>query len=179
MSIVDSLKSAGYVPEKSTVGDKQILEGVYKCMFVDYKNEPEGKFGPQIMAKFQIVEKLSGKDSWSSFPQFTDYYKTDDANVNSKRNGLAKLLNGFFSMGLNIDQSSDEALMSSLESLKGTAEVYIKGYVKEPMKNVGTKESPEWVKNEEGENRQAFSFMTLKNAEKEAAKEIKKAGHPL
>lgn len=175
MSITGALKGAGYVPEKSTVGDKPILKGIYKCMFVDYKDEPQGKFGPQLMAKFQIVEKLSGMDSFSTFPQFTDYYKTDEANVNSKRSGLAKLLNGFFSTGKSVDTSTDEALTASLDSLKGSAEVFIKGYKKDPMHQV----DGAWVENPDGDAKQAFTFMTEKNAQKEAAKEIKKAGHPL
>lgn len=176
MSITGALKGAGYVPEKSTQGDKPILTGVYKCMFVDYKNEPEGKFGPQLMAKFQITERLSGSESHSTFPQFTDYYKTDETGAGSKRNGLAKLLNGFFSVGKSVDSSSDEALFDSLESLKGSAEVYIKGYVKEPQKK---NEAGEWVPNPDGDNKQAFTFMTEKNAIKESAKQIAKAGHPL
>ena len=179
MGITDVLKGAGYTPEKSTAGDRPVLKGIYKCMFVDFKNEPEGKYGPQIMAKFQITERLSGMDSRSTFPQFTAYYKTDAENANSKRGGIAKLLNGFFSVGINVDTSTDEALIESLNNLKGSAEVYISGYKKQPKKNTGTKEQPVWEENPDGEVKQDFTFMTQKNAEKEAAKEVKKAGHPL
>lgn len=176
MGISDVLKQAGYTPEKSTAGDKPVLKGIYKAMFVDFKNEPDGKFGPQIMAKFQITEKLSGMDSRSTFPQFTGYYKTDEKNASSKRGGIAKLLNGFFSVGVNVDTSSDEALIESLTSLKGSAEVYISAYKKSPRKR---NEQGEWVDNPDGDVKQDFTFMTQKNAEREAAKEIKKAGHPL
>lgn len=179
MSITGALKASGYTPQVSTAGDKPILSGVYKCQMVEWKNEPEGKFGPQVMASFKIVERLAGSDSRSSFPEFKGYYSTDDAKVNSKRNGLAKLLNGFFSVGQNVDTSSDEAFASSMNALIGTTEVYIKGYVKEPQKNIGTAEAPEWVKNEEASPKQDFTFMTKVNAEKEAKKLIKKAGHPL
>lgn len=175
MSITGALKGAGYEPEKSSVGDKQILKGIYKALFVDYKNEPEGKFGPQLMAKFQIVEKLSGMDSYSTFPQFTGYYKTDEEGSASKRSGIAKLLNGFFSVGITVDTSSDEALLASLDGFKGSAEVYIKGYKKDPKKQV----NGEWVDNPDGDAKQDFTFMTEKNAKKEADKEVKKTEHPL
>lgn len=179
MEISEALKSGGFKAEKSTAGDKQILKGVYKCMFVDFQNQPEGKYGPQLMAKFQITEKLSGMDSRSTFPQFTGYYSTDAEKALSKRSGIAKLLNGFFSVGITVETSSDEKLMESLSNLKGSAEVYISGYKKSPKKNTGTKENPEWVDNPDGEDKQDFTFMTQKNAEREAAKQIKKDGHPL
>lgn len=174
MSITEALKGAGYKQEVSTIGDKPILEGVYKCLFVDFKDEPEGKFGPQLMGEFKIAEKLSGTDSRSTFSEFRDYYKTDAEGAGSKSSGIAKLLNGFFSVGLKVDTSSDEAMLGSLSALKGTAEVYIKAYKKQKMR----KEGDEFVE-VEGEYKQGFTFMTLKNAEKEAAKQIKKDGHPL
>ena len=176
MGIVDLLKNAGYTPEKSTAGDKPVLKGIYKCLFVDFKNEPEGKYGSQLMAKFQIVEKMSGMDSRSQFPQFTGYYKTDEAGAASKRNGIAKLLNGFFSVGKNVDTTSDMTLIDSLEAMKGSAEVYISAYKKNPRKQ---DDSGAWVDNPDGEVKQDFSFMTQVNAEREAAKQIKKDGHPL
>lgn len=179
MSISEALKNAGYKPEKSTAGDKPILKGVYRCQMVEWKNDPEGKFGPQVSAAFKIVEKLAGDDSRSTFPEFKGYYKADEKSASSKRNGVAKLLNGFFSVGANVDSSSDEAFASSMDKLVGTAEVFIKGYVKEPQKNIGTDEAPEWVKNEEASPKQDFTFFTEANAKKEAAKLIKKTGHPL
>lgn len=178
MSITSALKDAGFVPEKSTVGDKIILTGIYKCLFVDYKNEPDGKFGPQLMAKFQITERLSGSDSHSTFPQFTDYYKTDAENVGNKRKGLGKLIDGFLSIGKVVDQSSDEAMFTSLDSLKGSAEVFLKASVREPVKEE-PKGSGNWVANPDGEDKQQFSFLTEKNALKLSTKEIAKAGHPL
>lgn len=175
MSITGALKAGGFKPEVSTAGDKPIFEGVYKAMFTEWKDEPEGKFGPQLMAAFKITETLAGRDSSSAFPEFRDYYKTDEEGATSKRNGIAKLVNGFFSVGKNIDQSSDEAFFESLNGLVGTAEVYIKGYKKQPMKQEGD----EWTEDTSKSPRQAFTFMTEKNALKEADKAKKKQGHPL
>ena len=175
MGMSDYLKAAGYKPAKSTGGDKPILKGVYKCLFVDFENQPDGKFGPQLMAKFKVVERLSGSESRSTFPEFTGYYKADGENAASLRSGVAKLFNGFFSVGLSIDSSTDEAITESLNKFKGSAEVYIKGYEKKPRKEV----NGEWVDNPDGDIKQDFTFMTEKNAAKEAEKQIKKDGHPL
>ena len=175
MSITGALKNSGYVPEKSTAGDKPILVGVYKALFVDWKVQEDKGYGPSIRADFKVSEKLSGYDSRSTFPEFVGFFNTSDEKVNSKKNGLAKLLNGFFSVGLKVDTSTDDTLYASLDSHKGSAEVYIKGYKKNPRKQV----DGAWVDNPDGDVKQDFTFMTQKNAEKEAAKEIKKAGHPL
>lgn len=175
MSITGTLKSAGYVPQKSTAGDKPILKGVYRCQMVEWKDMPDAKFGPQVAASFKVVETLAGMDSKSAFPEFKGYFKTDAEKINSKRDGLAKLLNGFFSVGQNIDSSSDEAFKESMDRQVGTTDVYIKGYEKKPRKQVGQ----EWVDDPDGELKQDFTFMTEKNAMKEAEKMKKKAGHPL
>lgn len=175
MSMSKYLQESGYTQAKSTAGDKPILKGVYKCLFVDFENQPDGKFGPQLMAKFKVVEKLAGSDSRASFPEFTGYYKADEKNAASLRSGVAKLFNGFFSVGLSVDTTSDDTIVESLGNLKGSAEVFIKGYEKQPKKQV----DGEWVENPDGEVKQDFTFYTEKNAGKEAEKMIKKAGHPL
>lgn len=175
MGVTDILKSAGYVPEKSTVGDRPILKGVYKVMFVDGKKEEPNQYGQSYSAAFKVVERLAGTDSRSSFPEFKGFFGIDEANASSAKKGIKKLINGFFSVGIQLDLSSDESLYTSLDAKKGSAELYVTGYKKRAMKQV----DGEWVENTEAEARQDFAFMTKVNAEKEAAKQIKKAGHPL
>lgn len=176
MGISDLLKASGYQPEKSSVGDKPILKGIYKCMFADWKVQEDKGYGESIRADFKVTEKLCGSDTYSQFPEFVGFFNTSAEKIGSKKNGLAKLLNGFFSVGISIDSSTDEALAESLNNKKGSAEVYIKGYKKEPkMKDA----NGEWVDNPDASPRQDFCFLTEKNAKKEAEKEIKKAGHPL
>lgn len=175
MSITGALKAAGYVPEKSTVGDKPILKGIYKAMLVEVKLNEPNQYGHSIAASFKSTEKLSGMDSRSQFPEFRGFYAIDEENAGSAKKGIKKLLNGLFSAGHNVDTSSDEALMASLQSLVGSAEVWVSAYKKRSMKQV----DGEWVVNDEADAKQDFAFMTQKNAEKEAAKEVKKAGHPL
>lgn len=175
MGVSDILKQAGFKAEKSTVGDKPILKGVYKAMFVDGKLNEPNDYGQSYTAKFKIVEKLSGMDSRSAFPEFVGFFAVDDKNASSPRRGIAKLINGFFSVGKTVDTSSDDALYTSLDNLKGSAEVYITGYKKRAMKQEGG----QWVENADADPKQDFAFLTEKNAMKEAEKQIKKDGHPL
>lgn len=179
MGVSDILKQQGYKPEKSAVGDKPILNGVYKVVFVEGKLNEPNEYGQSYQAKFKVVERLSGNESRSSFPEFVGFYGVDEKNAMSAKKGIKKLLNGFHSVGISIDTSSDEALYASLDEKKGSAELYVKGYKKRAMKNVGTKEAPEWVENEDAESKQDFAFLTEKNAHKEAERQIKKDGHPL
>lgn len=179
MGITDILKAGGFKAEKSTAGDRPILKGVYKVMFVEGKVNEPNQYGQSYTAKFKVVEKLSGTDSRSTFPEFVGFFAIDEANALSAKKGIKKLINGFFSVGITLDTSSDEALYASLDAQKGSAEVYVSGYKKRAMKNTGTKENPEWVANEDAEAKQDFAFLTLANAQREAAKQIKKDGHPL
>ncbi len=176
MGISDILKQGGFKQEKSTVGDKPILKGVYKAMFVEGKLNELNQYGQSYTAKFKVTEKLSGMDSFSQFPEFVGFFAVDEANALSAKKGIKKLLNGFFSVGINIDSSTDEALYSSLDAQKGSAIVYITGYKKSPKKK---DESGNWVANPDADDKQDFAFMTEKNAVKEASKQTKAAGHPL
>ena len=175
MGITDLLKQAGYKPEKSTAGDRPILKGVYKVMFVEGKVNDPNQYGQSYTAKFKVTERLSGNETRATFPEFVGFFAIDEANAMSAKKGIKKLLNGFFSVGISIDTSSDEAMYASLDAQKGSAEVYVSGYKKRAMKQV----DGEWVANEDAEAKQDFAFLTEKNAKKEAEKQIKKDGHPL
>lgn len=166
MGVSDILKQAGFKQEKSTEGDRPVLKGVYKALFVEGKLAEPNQYGHSYVAKFKIVETLSGKESKAAFPEFAGFYDVADKAADKKK-GMAKLLNGLFSVGLNVDSSTDEKLYESLDSLKGSAEVFIKGFEKKPRKQ---DEEGNWVDNPEGVIKQDFSFMTAVNAEKESAK---------
>lgn len=176
MGVTDILKQAGYTPEKSTVGDKPILKGVYKAMFVEGKVNEPNQYGQSYTAKFKVTECLAGTDSRSQFPEFVGFFAIDEVNANSAKKGIKKLLNGLFSVGKSVDTSSDEAMYASLDSLKGSAEVYVSGYKKKAMKQDG---QGGWVENPDADAKQDFAFLTEKNAIKEAEKIAKKASNPL
>lgn len=175
MGVTDLLKQAGFKPEKSTVGDRPILKGIYKVMFVDGKKEEPNEYGQSYSAQFKVVETLAGNDSRSTFPEFRGFFAIDEKNAESAKRGIKKLINGFFSVGISLDLSSDEAFYTSLDNQKGSAELYVSGYKKRAMKQV----DGEWVENTEADAKQDFAFLTEKNAIKEAEKIKKKQGHPL
>lgn len=175
MGVTDVLKAAGFKPEASTIGDKPILKGIYKALFVEGAKQEPNQYGESYMAKFKVIETLAGNDSRSSFPEFTGFFAVDEANAGNAKKGIKKLINGFFSVGKTLDLSSDAALYASLDALKGSAEVYVSGYKKRAMKQV----DGEWVENTEADAKQDFSFMTESNAKKESEKIKKKQGHPL
>ena len=179
MSVTGVLQQAGFKPEKSSIGDKPILKGVYKVMFVDGKKNEPNQYGESYSAAFKVTEVLAGADSRSAFPEFKGFFAIDEKNAMSAKKGIKKLLNGFFSVGIKIDTSSDEAMYESFDAQKGVAELYVSGYKKKSMKNTGTEDAPVWIENEDAEAKQDFAFMTEKNALKEAEKMKKKQGHPL
>jgi hypothetical protein len=170
MGISDVLKAGGFVPEKSAVGDKPILKGIYKALFVEGKVNEPNQYGQSYVAKFKVTEVLAGTKSNSQFPEFVGFYAIDEANALSAKKGIKKLINGFFSVGKTVDTSSDEALYGSLDALKGSAEVYVSAYKKKAMKQDG---NGGWVENTEADAKQDFAFLTEKNAMKEAEKQNK------
>lgn len=163
MNVTESLKAAGWKPEKSTVGDKFIFTGVYKATLFDVAAMEDKGYGPSIYAQFKIQEVLSGDESFSKFPEFKGYFNTAPDKISNKRSGLVKLLNGLFSVGVEV--KTDDVL-ASLTEAKGTM-VYISAYKQEPRKQV----DGEWIDDPEGEVKQAFAFMTEAAAQKRAAKD--------
>jgi len=165
MNVTDALKQAGFTPEKSTAGEKRIYEGTYKCSFVDFAKMEDKGFGESIYAQFKINECLEGMDSNSQYPEFKAYFQLGDK-IGSKRNGLAKLINGLFSVGIEVNTDD---IVAGLEAVKG-AEVYISGF--KDYKNVKA-EDGSWSKDKD-EAKQGFVFMT----EKAALKQVKKSDAP-
>lgn len=164
MNVSEALKGAGYEPEKSTVGDKTLLDGVYKCSFFKAELMEDKGYGESVYAQFKVLETMAGVEPFanSQYPELRAYYSLAPDKIASKRNGLAKLLNGLFSIGVEIDTSN------VIESLAGNAgaEVYIKAYKEQPKK----KEGDEWVDDLDKDLRQGFTFLTEKNAKKLAEK---------
>ena len=165
MSITDALKD--YVPEKSTVGERPIYKGVYKVSFFDVAYMADNGYGDSIYAQFKIDEDgvLSGDKTFSKFPEFKPYFGCSPEKINNKKSGLAKLLDGFFSVGVDVDKSSDEKLMESLTSLKGTT-MYINAWKAKKQK----KDGDNWIEDPDGGSVQKFVFMTEKNALAKAKK---------
>ena len=166
MDVTKILEEAGFKPEKSTVGDRQILVGTYKAALYEVVKMEDKGYGESIYAQFKVQETLEGVSSTSKFPEFKAYFNLAPDKIASKRRGLAKLINGLFSVGAEVDTTD---VLNSLVSLKGTT-VYIAGYKEEPRKQVDAN----WIEDPDGETRQGFTFLTEKNANKR----VQKAGVP-
>lgn len=162
MDVSAILKQAGFEKEKSSVGDKPIYVGTYKASLYEVAFMKDNGYGESVYAQFKIIETIEGIPSNSRFPEFNGYFSLAPEKISSKRNGLAKLINGLFSVGVDVDTTH---LMESLSNLKGT-EVYISGYKQEPRKQV----DGVWMEDPDGDVKQAFTFLTQKNAEKKASK---------
>lgn len=164
MNVTEALKAAGYKPEKSTVGDRFIFRGVYRASFFDIARMEDRGYGESAYAQFKIQETMAGDESNSQYPEFKGYFNIDPEKIGNKRNGLVKLLNGLFSAGTEVNTNVDD-IFEELAKHKG-ATVYISAYGQEPRKQV----DGEWVDDPDGEIKQAFAFMTEKNAIKKAEK---------
>ena len=164
MGIADALKD--YVPEKSTVGEKPTLKGVYRVSLFDVAYMEDKGYGESIYAQFKVIDTISGDTSNAKFPEFKGYFNCSPEKVNNKSNGLKKLLDGLFSVGVEVDKSSDSALLESLTNAKGTT-MYINAWKgKKQKKN----EDGTWSEDEDGGSVQKFSFMTEKLALGKASK---------
>lgn len=160
MNLSELLKEAGFKKELSTAGDKRILEGVYKATFVETSPKEDNGYGPSQYGAFKISEVLTGSESHSQYPEFKDYFSTSPDKIASKKKGLAKLMNGLFSVGVEADPDD-------LNSSLGT-EVFITAYKQKTWK----KEGEDFVE-VEGAYKQGWTFMTEENALKEAKKKSK------
>lgn len=154
----EMLQQAGYKAEVSTSGDAPIYEGVYKATLVDVAKMEDQGYGESVYAQFKINEVLAGRESHSKYPEFKDYYSIAPDRINNKKSGLAKLLNGLFSVKVEVSPSQ-------LENAKG-AELFINGYKAKKFK----KNDDGTFSEIEGEYKQGYAFMTEKNALAKAEK---------
>lgn len=188
MSFTKAMKEAGYEPKASTSGDKVVYNGIYKLMLTEFKNEPDGKWDdgqpkPQVVAGFKVSERMSGTDVFKSdYPDVKGYYATDEKNASNRKKGIAKLIDGFMSVGVNVNGKDDAETLANITAQIGATEVYMKLFP--DWRNVKD-ESGNWSKKKKDEDGidlpafQGHSFLTQKNAEKLAKAMQTKAGHPL
>lgn len=161
MKLTEMLQNAGFKAEE-VKEQAFILQGVYKCAFVKYEMKEDTGYGESILGKFKITETLKGQESKSQFPEFSQFFSTAPDKIANKKNGLAKLLNGLFSVGVEVDQSSDEKFKESLDDALG-AEVYITAFKKKKSKKGA---NDEWIVTDE--YKQEWNFSTEKDALKKA-----------
>lgn len=128
MGLVDSLKQAGFKPEKSTDGEFMPLEGIYKTQFVKAEQVVSQKDNSkQMRAEFKVSETLSGKESSSKFSEFKKYLALEGSEAADKKKGIAWLINALFTSGVEVTGETDEALLENINNALGT-EVYVKAW---------------------------------------------------
>ena len=165
MSLVDALKKSGFKPEKSTEGEFQPFEGVYKTDFVKADDRPANdKGGRCLVCEFKIAETLAGKDSHSKFNEFKKYVALEGDEAVDKKKGLPWIINALFTAGVEVSGDTDEALIESIQAALGTS-VYIRAYGFKPE--------------DADRSYQMFIVMKEDKALKKAEELKKKQGHPL
>lgn len=191
MSFTKAMQDAGYTPKASTTGDKVVYNGIYKLALVGFESKPDNKWddgqpNPQVIAKFKILPeggRLAGTDVFKSdYPEVTGYYSTSDELAGNRKKGIAKLIDGLLSVGINVSRPTDEETLAEIQKVIGSAEVYMKLFPdwKNVKDDVGN-----WSKKKKDDDGidiapfQGHSFLTEKNAEKLAKSMQAKAGHPL
>ena len=188
MSFTKAMKESGYEPKASTAGDKTIYNGVYKLILSEFKNEPDGKWDdgqpkPQVVAGFKITERIAGSDVYKSdYPDVKGYYSTSDELASNRKKGIAKLIDGFMSVGINVNGATDEETIQNIQAQIAVGEVYMNLFP--DWRNVKD-DAGNWSKKKKDEDGidvapfQNHNFLTLKNAEKKAKSMQKAAGHPI
>lgn len=188
MSFTKAMQDAGYEPKASTSGDKVVYNGIYKAMLTEFKNEPDGKWDdgtpkPQVIAGFKVTDRLAGTDIFKSdYADFRGYYATDEKNAANRKKGIAKLIDGFQSVGINVNGKLDEEVIANITGQIASGEVYVKLFP--DWRNVKD-ENENWSKKKKDDDGvdiapfQNHNFLTQKNAEKMAKAMQAKAGHPL
>ena len=71
MSMSEALQAAGFSREKSTVGDRMIMEGTYKATFVEYADMPDkGYFKNSVTGHLGWRQRSNAKlpDSCGRYP---------------------------------------------------------------------------------------------------------------
>ena len=128
MSFVEAMKKAGFKPEKSSEGEFQPLEGIYKVQFVKAEQVTSTKDNSkQLRAEFKVSETLSGKDSNSKFNEFKKYLALEGDESVDKKKGVAWLVNALFTSGFEVTGATDEEQIASIQSALGT-DLYFKAW---------------------------------------------------
>ena len=173
MGYADALTASGYKKEVPSDDMDFTLKGTYKAAMVAAV-KMDGEYGASIYGQFKVVETLDGKESKSSFPEFKQYFKLDDATIGNKKRGLAKLLDGFFGIGKDI--VVDDNLEQTIIDLIGT-ELYIKAWKGKKFAPDGVDEAGK-TKFKEAGTEQKWAFLSKEDATKAKKSEAKAEATP-
>ena len=160
MGITDKLRAAGFKPEVSTDGEREILVGQYKTKWATIRKEAEDSGREYLQSEWKVIEVIDGTFAGNSkFPEFRRRYYLDD------ERDVKRLCNDAFTVGVSLDISSDEALVASTHQLIDKV-TYIRGWKGTPDKDRAGNVIPE----EERRSFQNFVIRAEKNAKPRKAK---------
>ena len=150
MSLTDKLREAGFKPSQNTDGEFKPYTGTYKVETKVLRPDVDDKGQKFYQAEWNIIETLEGMPKRDSkYSAFRKRYFIDDPDKGL--DNLKKLLNDFFTIGVELDQSSDEAFEESFKSAIGS-QGYIRGW--------------EWTPDGKDRAQQSFVIQKAQVAEK-------------
>ena len=85
------------------------------------------KGGKSLVVEFKVTETLEGNESKSKFNEFKKYLALEGEGATSEKKGLPWIINALFTAGYEVDMTSDEAVISSIQSALGTT-IYFRAY---------------------------------------------------
>ena len=127
--ITDALRAAGFMPEESKDGEWEPYKGTYKVQCTVLRPETADDGSEFIQSEYKVMETLAGDQIRDS--KFADFRKRYYLSGEKAEQNLKNLINDFFTMGIQLDYSSDEALKASLPNAIG-AEGYLRGWAWTP-----------------------------------------------
>jgi hypothetical protein len=125
MGLIDTLKQAGYKPTASSDGEWKPLVGRYKANVVTLRPEKDDQGAKYYQLELKVSETLDGDTAGGGkYPEFKRRYYLDG---DKGAKNLQNMLDLFFTLGIEFDMSSDEALEADFNKGIG-ATAYIRAW---------------------------------------------------
>lgn len=159
----DAIKAGGYVPKANEDGIFKPYSGDYYCDWTTLRKETRKDGSSYWLAEWNITEVLDGmqkrESKYADFRKFYSFDLESDGTDERQVKALQDLKDDAFTVGVELDDSSDEALAASAGALIGK-QTYIHAFEAKSWK----KEGDAWVENEEKGKKQGVSIRQGKLA---------------
>lgn len=133
MSVLDILNQDGFKPTKSTDGMWEPYVGTYKIEIGVLRPNVRAEWGTNVDCKHYdleagIVEVLEGTPKRESkYAAFRKSYCVGSPNVEKAAKAMENLLNDMFTVGIELNRESEEALEADFEKVIG-AQGYVRAW---------------------------------------------------
>lgn len=134
MGLMDSLKSAGFKFQANTDDEFEALVGQYRAVCTALRPEVSKDTGEKnrYYAEWTVQDTLDG--TFGNNRKFRKSYWLTNKDGSPNKDDITELLNDFYTCGVQLDTSSDEALEASFDQAIGS-EAYIRGWGWTPEKD--------------------------------------------